>query len=285
MKNKTIDEICVFLLRKGFLVKALNYCFDVLARKGPEILLIKVLEDANALNKEYINEMENIASFINGKPVIIAEKSGNKLEDNVVYSRFNVNTLNTLTFKNAINNKNMFIRSKRAGLTVEIDSDKLKKIADDEGLSLNSLAKKVGVSIQMIRRYETGEAEVSIEKAARFYDIFGEKVFKAVKIFTSTNMENKYNSEFSKKYKNLGFNTAETKKVPFDIIAKKENEIILTKIGDKVDKNLDAVSKLIEADDLVIFNKNKPKDIPSLKKDEFLELKKAKELLKIIKGN
>ena len=284
MKNKIIDEASVFLLRKGFLVKALNYCFDILARKGSEILLIKVLEDANALNKEYINEMENISGFINAKPIIIAEKSGEKLEDNVVYSRFNVNTLNFFTFKNAMNDKALFIRSKRAGLTVEIDTSQLKNILNEEEISMNSLAKRIGVSVQMIKRYETGKAEVSIDKAAKFYDVFGSKVFKRVEIFANAKIENNTKSEFSMKYKNLGFNAAETMKVPFDIIARKENEVILTKIGDKVDKNLDAVSKLIEADDLVIFNKKKPKDIPSLKKDEFLELKKAKELLKIIKG-
>ena len=284
MKNKIIDEASVFLLRKGFLVKALNYCFDILARKGSEILLIKVLEDANALNKEYINEMENISGFINAKPIIIAEKSGEKLEDNVVYSRFNVNTLNFFTFKNAMNDKALFVRSKRAGLTVEIDTSQLKNILNEEEISMNSLAKRIGVSVQMIKRYETGKAEVSIDKAAKFYDVFGSKVFKRVEIFANAKIENNTKSEFYMKYKNLGFNAAETMKVPFDIIARKENEVILTKIGDKVDKNLDAVSKLIEADDLVIFNKKKPKDIPSLKKDEFLELKKAKELLKIIKG-
>ena len=284
MKNKIIDEASVFLLRKGFLVKALNYCFDILARKGSEILLIKVLEDANALNKEYINEMENISGFINAKPIIIAEKSGEKLEDNVVYSRFNVNTLNFFTFKNAMNDKALFVRSKRAGLTVEIDTSQLKNILNEEEISMNSLAKRIGVSVQMIKRYETGKAEVSIDKAAKFYDVFGSKVFKRVEIFANAKIENNTKSEFSMKYKNLGFNAAETMKVPFDIIARKENEVILTKIGDKVDKNLDAVSKLIEADDLVIFNKKKPKDIPSLKEDEFLELKKAKELLKIIKG-
>ena len=267
MKNKIIDEASVFLLRKGFLVKALNYCFDILARKGSEILLIKVLEDANALNKEYINEMENISGFINAKPIIIAEKSGEKLEDNVVYSRFNVNTLNFFTFKNAMNDKALFIRSKRAGLTVEIDTSQLKNILNEEEISMNSLAKRIGVSVQMIKRYETGKAEVSIDKAAKFYDVFGSKVFKRVEIFANAKIENNTKSEFSMKYKNLGFNAAETMKVPFDIIARKENEVILTKIGDKVDKNLDAVSKLIEADDLVIFNKKKPKDIPSLKKD------------------
>ena len=285
MKNKLIDETCVFLLRKGFLVKALNYCFDILARKGTEVLLIKVLEDANALNKTYIEEMERIASFISAKPLIIAEKSGNKLEDNIVYSRFNVNTLNFFTFKKAINNQEIFIRSKRAGLTVEIDGSKLKEITEKEGISLNYLAKKIGVSLQMLKKYEKGEAEVSIDKADKFLNMFGAKIFRAVQVFSNFKIEDNAKNQFSKKYTNLGFNATETKKVPFDIIAKKDNEIILTKLGDKIDKNIEIVSKLIGADDLVIFNKNKPKDIPSMKKDEFLELKKAKELIKIIRGN
>ena len=87
----------------------------------------------------------------------------------------------------------------------------------------------------------------------------------------------------SKKYKDLGFEAIETHKVPFDILAKKDKEIILTEVGDKPNPQAQSLSRLLDADNLVIFKKKKPKDIPSLKKEEFLELKKAKELVKFLK--
>ena len=74
----------------------------------------------------------------------------------------------------------------------------------------------------------------------------------------------------------------DTKKVPFDVMAKKEKELILTKVGDDVGQ-LKSLSKLIDADKLVIFKKKKPKDVPALTKEEFMEFEKAKELVKFLK--
>jgi len=76
-----------------------------LARKQDKILLIKVLEDANAVSKEHVDEMNIVSSYIGAVPVIIAEKAGDKLEDNILYTRFNLYTLNFNTFVNSIKNK------------------------------------------------------------------------------------------------------------------------------------------------------------------------------------
>ena len=106
MKSNIIDKLGMFLLKDGFTVKSLTRtCFDLLARKQDRILLIKVLEDANAVSKEYTDEMNMVSSYVGAVPVIIAEKAGNKLEDNVLYTRFNLYTLNFTTFVNSIKNK------------------------------------------------------------------------------------------------------------------------------------------------------------------------------------
>ena len=54
MKKSLIENISIFLLKKGFIVKNLKgNCFDILGRKDTNILLLKVLEDANAITREY----------------------------------------------------------------------------------------------------------------------------------------------------------------------------------------------------------------------------------------
>src|SRR3989338_2177242 len=86
MKDKLIDKLGVFLLKDGFTVKSLTRtCFDLLARKQEKILLIKVLEDANAVSKEYTDAMNTVSSYIGAVPIMIAEKAGDKLEDNILY--------------------------------------------------------------------------------------------------------------------------------------------------------------------------------------------------------
>ncbi len=135
----------------------------------------------------------------------------------------------------------------------------------------------------MVQKYEKGEADVTVNKALKIYDIFGHNVFNKIDIFqTPKQTQSDKRSLVSKKYSDLGFESIDTKKVPFDVIAKKEKEIILTKVGDDT-RQLDSLSKLIDADKLVIFKKKRPKDIPALSKEEFMEFERAKELVKFLK--
>ncbi len=285
MKSNLIDRIGIFLLKNGFTIKILTRtCFDLLARNQDRILLIKVLEDANAATKEYTDAMNMVSSYIGAVPIIIAEKAGDSLEDNVLYTRFSMYTLNFATFVNSIKNKFPFVRRTQAGFTVSIAGNKLRKKREQMGYSLNHLSKKVGVTTRMIGKYEKGNSEVTINKAMKIYDIFGQQVFNEVNIFSGKNeIESSYKSDFSKKYVELGFNASDTKKTPFDIIAKKGSELILTGIGDKIRKDFSSLSKLLDADNLIIFDKKKPKNAPAVTKKEFLEFEKANELIKFLK--
>ena len=285
MKPNLIEQISVFLLKKGFVIKILTRtCFDILARKEDKILLIKLLEDANSISEEYARQMHNISAYINASPIIISEKAGAKLQDNIVYLRFEIYTLNLSTFRNSLEQRFPFIKSDHAGLTAHVIGDRLKKIREAEGISLGETARKIGVSKKMIQRYEAGEADITFRKALRIYDLFGHKVFDKIDIFrTPADVYEKAKTDLGKKYTSLGFRAIETKKVPFDIMAKKENELILTEVGDKTKPDLKSLSRLLDADRLAIFKKKKPKDIPALTKKEFLEFEKARELIKFLR--
>ncbi len=285
MKSGIIDKLAVFLLKDGFTVKTLTRtCFDLLARKQDRILLIKVLEDANSVSKEYTDAMSMVSSYIGAVPVIVAEKAGDKLEDNVLYTRFDLYSLNFNTFVNSIRNKFPFVRRTQAGFTVSVAGEKLRKKREEKGYSLNYLSKKVGVTSRMMDKYEKNNSEITMSKAKKIYGIFGHQVFNEINIFFKSNeIKSRYKSDFSKKYIDLGFEASDTNKTPFDIIAKKGNELILTGIGDKTRKDFSSLSKLLDADNLIIFKKKKPKGIPSLTKKEFLEFEKANELIKFLK--
>ena len=284
MKQQIIDNISILLLKNGFLVKTIKGCFDILARKDSKILLIKTLEDANSLNNLAIKYMKNIASTINATLIIVGQKSGFKLKDDVVYTRLGIYTINFGTFRNFMNDKPLYIKSNKAGLTVQINSERLKNLREEENISTSLLSRKIGVSGAMIKRYENQDSEVSFNRAKKLYDIFGHNAFKPIAILSSK-LEEEVNelSKYSIKYEQLGFAARDTKKVPFDIIAKKNKNIILTKIGDKLNRDIFSMAQLLEADDLVIFNKKKPKDIPAISQRDFLELEEAEELINIVK--
>jgi len=285
MKQNLLDRINIFLLKKGFTIRNLTRtCFDALARRNEQILLVKVLEDANSISREYTEEMIAVASYIGASPVIIAEKAGARLEDNIVYSRFDIYTLNYNTFINCVNSRYPFIKRSQAGLTASVVGEKLKEKREELGYSLNSLSKKLGVTSRMVMKYENENSEVTVNRAMKLYDLFGENVFSEINVFSGHKApESKFKTEVSKKYVELGFDATETKKTPFDIIARKGNEIILTEVSDKVNPQMQSLSKLLEADNLVIFNKKKPKNVPSMTKKEFMEFEKANELVRFLK--
>lgn len=285
MRQALLNNINLFLLNSGFTIKNLSRsCFDILARRKYQILLIKVLEDANSISRQYTEAMLTVASYIDASPLIITEKAGDKLDDNIVYSRFSIYTLNFRTFLSCLNNKFPFVKRSKAGLTASISGDKLKQKREESGYSLNALSKKIGVTSRMVTKYENGNSEVTINKAMKIYDLFGDKVFNEVNIFVKFDQPmSRFETEVSRKYVELGFEATETKKTPFDIISRKEDELILTEVSDKVNPQMESLSKLLDADNLVIFDKKKPKNIPSMTKEEFMDFDKANELVKFLK--
>ncbi len=285
MKQSLLEQASIYLLRKGFTIKSLTRtAFDIVARKDTAILLIKVLEDANSVSEEYTQAMHRVAAYVGGSSLIISEKAGDRLQDNIVYSRFGIYTLNFNTFKSSLESKFPFVKRDHSGIKAQILGDRLKESRERGGISLNEIARKVGVSKRMIQKYESGESEVSVNKALRLYKIFGHNVFEKIDVFGhDKELIHEGKGELSKKYSKLGFDALEANKVPFDIIAKREKELILTKVGDTPRPELDSLSKLVDADKLVIFKKKKPKDVPALTKKEFMEFEKARELIKFLK--
>lgn len=285
MRQTLLDKVNIFLLKKEFAIKNLaRACFDVLARKGDQILLIKVLEDANSISRQHSDEMCTVAAYINASPLIIAEKAGDKLEDNIVYSRFEIYTLNFSTFFNCVNNRFPFIKRGKAGLTASVIGKKLKEKREELGYSLNAMSKKIGVTSRMVIKYENENSEVTINRAMKIYNMFGHQVFNEVNVFTQHRQpQSKFETEVSRKYIELGFDANETKKTPFDIIARKDDEIILTEVSDNANQHVQSLSRLLDADNLVIFQKKKPKNVPSMTKEEFMDFEKANELVKFLK--
>ncbi len=303
MKQRDIiDNTCLILIKQGYTVKSLaRSCFDLLARQGSKIILIKAVEDAKSLKKEVMDEMLKVAEYLSGVPLIIAEKAGFPLERNVVYSKYRIYTMNMDTFVNGLMNRMPYIKSSKAGATVQLSGEMLRKKREELGYSLNDLASRIGVSRNMIQKYESGNSEITIQKAVRMTDQLGKGVFRRIDIFskqrhtllyphrrgdmsrTTGHVDRRHISDISKKYFTLGFKADETKRAPFDIIARKKDRLILTGVGDKVNPHARKVSELLDADNLMIYKKKRPKDLPSMKKKEFLEIEKAKELVKFLK--
>ncbi len=187
--------------------------------------------------------------------------------------------------QNALKQKLPFVKSGKAGLIVGLDGERLRQRRKKEGMSLQDFSRKIGVSKRMVINYENYNSDIAIQKAWKLYDLFGTEIFSQIDIFSEMDkIIYSCASDVGKKYSQLGFNAVETKRSIFDIIAKKEKELILTTVGDSFNKELNSLSRVLDAESLIIFERRKPKvEIPKIAKEEFLELENEKELIKLIR--
>ncbi len=280
---RTQEEVLLMLLKNNFVVKTTKGCFDIIARKGDKMLLIKVPEDVNSLSTEMLEQMKNASSALQAPSVIVSRKASKKLQDNVIYTRQDVPAMSPNTLQAYVHDHPLYVMSKKAGAVVSIDGKKMQEIRKESEMSLGQAARKLGVSTRMVVKYEDSNAEVSWSKSARIAEVFGNEIFKQVDIgMTTTSKTIAHPSEISLKYGDLGFWTAETKKVPFDIVAKKQSTIILTSVGEKVNQELGDISRTLGVDELAIVKKKRPSRAPSLTMEEFMEVEKASSLIKFI---
>ncbi len=287
MKKELLEKVGVLLLRKGFTVKYLpRRWFDIVARRQETILLVKVLNDANSMSSDLAAEMNRIGSVLGASPIIIAEKAGELLEDNVVYLRFGIYTISISTFEKSLENNLPVMMKKNSGITVSIDGNRLSEIIRDLGYSISDVSRRMGVSRQMVIRYKIEKSEISVKKAEQMHKFFGDSIFKKVNIFSQkTEPHQIVHSSVAMKYEKLGFRASDTRKAPFDIIAKGNNEIILTEVGETHNPEVRSLTRLIDANNLVIFDKKKPSnaDIPNISRESFLDINTAQELIKFLK--
>ncbi|MBI2144309.1 helix-turn-helix domain-containing protein [Candidatus Woesearchaeota archaeon] len=297
MKRSLMDDVSVLLLRHGYTVKTLTgSSFDMVARKDARVLLVKVLEDANSISDEYAASMKSLSSCIGASPVIVAEKAGHALEEGVVYLRSGVYTCNHSTFGSCLENQFPIVISTKAGFTASVIGEKLRKQREERGYSLGIIARKVGVSKRMIAKYESNKADISLRGAIALNRLFGDGIFNKVDVFAVANeTASSRPSLIARKYDELGFRAADTKKAPFDVVAKLEKELILTDVKGrsfrKPNQHLESMQQLLDADALVIFDKEMEssyqrrgrKKLPALQKRDFMKIESAGELIKFLK--
>lgn len=277
------DQVILSLVNNQYMVKTMRGCCDIVARKNEKILLVKILEDANAMTPEMAQELKNVAAALQAIPLLISDKATAPLKDHVFYTRHHIPTMNSTTLLSYLQETPLFMISKKAGITARLDGKKLRELREQEDISTSTLAKALGISTRMLSRYEQEDAEISLPRALKMAKVMGEEAFKHINIQAfHTAILAPHSSDIALKYEDLGFTTAETRKVPFDIIAKKQHTLILTRVGDTVYPDLSTISSALGASDLVIFSKRKPNNIPALTKEEFFDFERAAELIKFI---
>jgi putative transcriptional regulator len=186
-RSALVGNITAMLEDAGFTVS--DRCairpksFDIAARRGDDVLLLKVLANIDAFDGYTGAEMRRLGEYLDATPMVIGLRTRNEeLKPGVVYFRHGVPVFSPdTTMDYFIEEVPPLIYAAPGGLYVNIDGELLSDIRSEEEMSLGKLANELGVSRRTVSKYEDG-MNASVEVAAELEEIFDEPLASPVDV-------------------------------------------------------------------------------------------------------
>ncbi|WP_135854765.1 transcriptional regulator [Halorussus salinus] len=147
--------------------------FDVAARRGRDLLLLKVLANVDAFDGTTGLEMRRLGEYLSATPVVVGLRTRDEeLEPGVVYFRHGVPVLSPDTAMELfVEGMSPLVYAAPGGLYVNIDGDVLRDEREKRDWSLGRLASELGVSRRTVSKYEDG-MNASVDVALELENMF-----------------------------------------------------------------------------------------------------------------
>ncbi len=243
-KETLLREVKNILMRGGYRIGEpvlRSMIFDIIARKGERILIIKVLHNADSLRVEVAREMKILGHEFKASPMVIGMRSGTgPLLDGVVYSRHGIPVISLQTLYDiVIEGVNPMVYVAPGGFYVDIDGELLREIREKRGISLGELARVAGVTRKTIQLYEEGMSS-TVDIALKLEEFLRAELIKPIDVFSFADLSEERAPEediiFPDIYRRLvemGYDVFLTVKCPFEAISKDERDLMLTGFEEK----------------------------------------------------
>jgi putative transcriptional regulator len=276
-------------------------CFDYVARKGTVLLFVKVQRDLAGFSTSDAQELRLIAESVSGTSLLVSEKTRDRfLEDDTVYSRYNVLAITPKTLESAVLNRmNPMIHAGPGGYCVEVDAEAIRRRRIELGLSIGEIAEMIGTSRRTVYGYERGMAKASVSATYNLIRTLGIPVARTINILEDTHrrgscrfmralVRNKLLRRIFRKLSQC--RVTAVKKAPFDfLVVVPEGEMRI--VGGIVDweeptlsKRVDeivSVSDIMRGHPVLIMDERRPLDqvIPCILGEEISKIRKAEDLI------
>ena len=147
--------------------------FDLIAARKGELLVIKVVSHIDSVSEEIARDLDNIARYLKGSPLIIGERARDtELERGAVYVRYGIYATSLATFYDAfVEGVPPLVYASPGGLYVTINGEALRELRERKNLSLGDLGTLLGVSRRTISKYEGGMG-TTLDIAMKIEEIF-----------------------------------------------------------------------------------------------------------------
>jgi putative transcriptional regulator len=279
-------------------------CFCFVARKDACIFFVEAPTDLGNVSQKNASELKMITSWFDATPLLICEKTREKpLEDDTIYSRYDVFAVTPNTLENAVSRGlSPLIEAGPGGYFVQLDAEAIKNRRQKLGLSVGKLAELLGISRRTLYGYERGMAKASVSVAYNLEWVLGILAVKPINIFVPVHssegflatakrvmVKNRFLQKVLKRLSQCHFDVAPMMSAPFDFIAKsKELQLnILGGITNGYEKNLDkrtkeilSVSEVVKAQPVLVTDGDLiPDNIPSIHSQELDEMRNPKDLI------
>jgi len=294
-KNFLVNKVVNSLLSKDFQVFVSGGAFDVAAKKK-RLMLVKTQINIDALQERQADSLRSISYFLSANPFVVSVKSNRGfLQDNMIYSRFQLPVITPELFDEVIEGEVPSIRSAKGKHSVDIDSARLREKREQEGFSLFELSELIGISKKALYEIEKERTNPSVETVEKLEKILGVELrknyeMKTVESPTYLKPKNEFQRAVSKEFNRLGIDNSSVDSANFDIVGKERYSLITNladdsgKIGNS--RNVRKLSAVLSTEAVFVTKKGKEENvggIPVLLESELSDIESSKELNKRIR--
>jgi putative transcriptional regulator len=251
-------------------------CFDFVARRQEQLAFIKVHPNMGNIYQRDASGLATLGSFFSGASILVCENTRKRpLEDDTVYSRYNVGALTLKTLEDALlSEMGPLIEAGPGGYYVRLDGEKIRRKRLEKGMSVGKMAEIMGVSRRTLYGYEKEMAKASVSTAYKLEWVLGVPVIKPIDIFqypeptegflaTARRIlsESRFLQFVIRKLLQFNFAVFQTKRAPFDFIAKapETQASLIGAVSHEKEKNfairteeIVSVSKIVEAQPILV---------------------------------
>ena len=281
-------------------------CFDFAAKKKKTIIFAKVQPDIGNVSPNDSLDLKVISECVSATSLFISKKTRDKpLEDDTVYSRYNIMAVTLKTFENmAFRKIYPLIQAGPGGYYVEINGEAIKRRRQELGLSIGEMAEMIGISRRTLYGYEREMAKASVSAAYNLICILGIPVAKPINMFGESRTQHKYLLKAAKrmisknrllqrifrKLARYNIMAAPVKKAPFDFVINvpEEKMKIIGGVENNEERELNrrieeilSVSRVVQAHPVLITDKQNSSntEISCIHSKEFSKIKCPEDLV------
>ncbi len=261
--------------------------FDVLAKKGKSLILIKILTNIDGIKESQAMTLKTLAGRLGASALIVGERTkAGKMLDGVAYERYGIYAVTPKTLREALLGKMPKIKYWKGKLVSKIPKRDMERIIESSGIE--EIAKILGVSKEAVYQYKSGKMGMDENKARKLADRFSVELdsFNILSPPSPAALETPSYS-YLKDLEKLGFEVVPVFK-KFDAIAKEKESLILAKKEHPVKENIEflkTAGKFLDSHPAIVSSLEKESvgGVPVIRENEIKSAKKAKDVIKLVK--